>query len=170
MRLAHVFGCYKLALLFEIMLDYITSFSIEVLRIHKVFGKCLVWAWFRQTCLCSSMWGGYRIQIVEGWKWQRTFSYKWVRYAKADKDVALQYHYRCSTDTNVCGGWVLPSTLSVDEHKHSPARMRYSNNFCTSRTELQTDAAQILLWFSAKIPRLLNSFHRGLEVHLAENE
>ena len=34
LRLAHVFGCYKLALLFEIMLDYITSFCIEVLRIH----------------------------------------------------------------------------------------------------------------------------------------
>ena len=29
-----------------------------------MFGKCFVWAWFRQTCLCSSMWGGYRIQIA----------------------------------------------------------------------------------------------------------
>ena len=24
----------------------------------------------------------------------RYFSYKWVRFARADKDVALQYHYR----------------------------------------------------------------------------
>ena len=34
LRLPHVFGCYKMALLFEIMLDYITIFCIEVLRIH----------------------------------------------------------------------------------------------------------------------------------------
>ena len=34
LRLAHIFGCYKLALLFEIMLDYITIFYIEVLLIH----------------------------------------------------------------------------------------------------------------------------------------
>ena len=40
---------------------------------------------------------------------------------------------------------VLPSSLSVDEHKHSPARMRYSNNFCTLRKELQTDTAPMLL-------------------------
>ena len=32
--------------------------------------------------------GGYRIQIA-------IFSYKWVRFARrADKDVAIQYHYR----------------------------------------------------------------------------
>ena len=24
----------------------------------------------------------YKIQIVEGWKWQRVFSYKWVRFAR----------------------------------------------------------------------------------------
>ena len=48
--------------------------------------------------------GGYIIQIAEGWKWQGIFSYKWVRFARADKDVALQYHYRRSTHTNVCGG------------------------------------------------------------------
>ena len=47
------------------------------------------------------------------------------------------------------------------EHKHSPARMRYSNNLCTLRRELQTDAAKVfnlnvfkpseqstLLWFA----------------------
>ena len=49
----------------------------------------------------------------------------------------------------------------VDEHKHSPARMRDSNIFCTLRRELQTDAAPVfhlnaskpseqstLLWFA----------------------
>ena len=40
------------------------------------------------------MWEGYRIQIAQGWKWQGIFSYKWVRFARADKYVALQYHYR----------------------------------------------------------------------------
>ena len=34
LRLAYVFECYKLALLFEEMLDYITIFCIEVPRIH----------------------------------------------------------------------------------------------------------------------------------------
>ena len=32
--LAHVFGCYKLALLFEKMLDYVTVFCTEILPIH----------------------------------------------------------------------------------------------------------------------------------------
>ena len=32
-----------------------------------------------------------------------------------------------STDTNVCGGFAVVHALSVDEHKHSPARIRYSN-------------------------------------------
>ena len=38
-----------------------------------------------------------------------------------------------------------------DEHKDSPARMRYSinSNFCILRAELQTDAAPMLLWFVA---------------------
>ena len=32
-----------------------------------------------------------------------------------------------STDTNVCEGFAVVHALSVDEHKHSPARIRYSN-------------------------------------------
>ena len=39
-----------------------------------LMGKCFVWAWFRQTCICSSMRGRYKIQSAEGWKWQRLFS------------------------------------------------------------------------------------------------
>ena len=30
-----------------------------------------------------------------------------VRFARADKAVALQYHNQRSTDTNVCGGFTL---------------------------------------------------------------
>ena len=42
--------------------------------------------------VCSSMRGRYKIQIPEGWKWQRIFPNKRVRFARADKAVALQYH------------------------------------------------------------------------------
>ena len=57
------------------------------------------------------------------------------------------------------------------KHKRSPARMRYSNYFFTLRTELQADAAPMLLWFTdSKIPRLLNSLHRGREVRLDYND
>ena len=37
-------------------------------------GKSLVWAWFRHTCLSSSMGGRYKIQIPKGWKWRCIFS------------------------------------------------------------------------------------------------
>ena len=30
-------------------------------------------------------------------------------------------------DTNVCGGFTVVHALSADEHKHGPARIRYSN-------------------------------------------
>ena len=55
------------------------------------------------------------------------FFYTWVRFAREDKAVALQYHEQGSTDTNVCGGFAAVRALSVDEHKHRPARIRYSN-------------------------------------------
>ena len=55
------------------------------------------------------------------------FVYTWVRFARGGKAVALQYHEQCSTDTNVCGGFAIVHVLSVDEHEHSPARIRYSN-------------------------------------------
>ena len=51
--------------------------------------------------------------------------------------------------------------MLVDEHKHSPARMRYSNHFCTLRAERQADAAPMLWFTDSKTPRLLNSLHRG---------
>ena len=31
-----------------------------------LMGKCFVWAWFRQTCICSSLRGRYKIQSAEG--------------------------------------------------------------------------------------------------------
>ena len=86
------------------------------------------------------MGGSYKIQIAEGWKWQYNFSYKWVRFARGDKAVALHEAHTLTTYVEV-----LPSSLPLDEYKHRPARMRYSNNFCTLRT--QTDAAP-MLWFA----------------------
>ena len=59
---------------------------------------------------------------------------------RADKAVALQDHTTSEAQTPTYVE-ILPSPLSVDEHKHSPARIRYSNNLCTLRRELQTDAA-----------------------------
>ena len=38
------------------------------------------------------------------------------------------------------------------------------------RTELQADAAPMLWLTDSKIPRLLNSLHRGREVHLDSND
>ena len=55
------------------------------------------------------------------------FFHTWVRFAREGKAVALQYHEQGSTDTNVCRGFAVVRALSVDEHKHSPARIRYSN-------------------------------------------
>ena len=50
------------------------------------------------------------------------FFYTWVRFAREGKAVALQYDEKRSTD-----GFAAVHALSVDEHKHSPARIRYSN-------------------------------------------
>ena len=58
------------------------------------------------------------------------FPNKRVRFARPDKAVALQYHNQWSTNTNVCGGFTL-GVMLVDEHTHSPARMRYSIHCCT---------------------------------------
>ena len=69
----------------------------------------------------------YKIEIAEGWKWPSTQEYIFftrVRFAREGKAVALQYHKQGSTDTNVCGGFAVVRALSVDEHEHSPARIR----------------------------------------------
>ena len=51
-----------------------------------------------------------------------------MRFAREGKAVALQYHEQGSTDTNVCcGGFAVVRALSVGGHKHSPARIRFSN-------------------------------------------
>ena len=45
--------------------------------------------------LFRSMWGDTEFKLPKaGNGWQGIFCYKWVRFARADKDVALQYHYR----------------------------------------------------------------------------
>ena len=105
-------------------------------------GKCFVWVWFRQTRICFSMRGRYKIQIAEGWKWQRIF-------LSSGRDLQEQTKVLLYSSTTTSEAQtptyveVLPSPLSVDEHKQIPARMRYSNNFCTLRRELQTDAAPV---------------------------
>ena len=40
--------------------------------------------------------------------------------------VVLLPLHQYSADTNLCRGFTLVHALSVDEHKHSPTRMRYS--------------------------------------------
>ena len=81
------------------------------------------------------------------------FFYTWVRFAREGKAVALQYHEQGSTDTNVCGGFAVVRSLSVDEHKHNPARIRARQEyatlikFCTLRSELHTGSALMFFMF-----------------------
>ena len=53
-----------------------------------------------------------------------------VRYARADELELYSSINSTSSpveaDTNLCSGFTLAQALSVDEHKHSSARMRYS--------------------------------------------
>ena len=107
-------------------------------------GKCFVWAWFRQTCTrvyslpCGK---DTKFKLPKAGNGTVFFLDNWVIFAKADKAVALQ-------TVPLLPKEVLTSSLSVDEHKHSPSRMHCFDNFCRLlRTELQTDAAPILLWF-----------------------
>ena len=48
------------------------------------------------------------------------FLESWVRFARANKAVALQRNTTSEAETPTYVE-VLPSSLSVDEHKHSPA-------------------------------------------------
>ena len=90
------------------------------------------------------------------------FFYTWVRFAREGKAVALQYHEQGSTDTNVCGGFAVVRSLSVDEHKHSPARIRYSNKVLYICSELHTGSALMFCrLLAAKLPQILNSLHWG---------
>ena len=75
------------------MLDYITIFALKSFEYIECSGNVYFGHGFDKL-VYALLCGGYRIQIAEGWKWQGIFSYKWVRFARADKDVALQYHYR----------------------------------------------------------------------------
>ena len=84
------------------------------------------------------------------------FLNKWVRFAREDKAVALQYHYQ-RTNTNVllvCGGFTFVHALSMDrwmdEHKHSPARICYTNKvlYTTYRNtdRRHTDVVVVVCW------------------------
>ena len=63
--------------------------------------------------------------------------------------------YQLSADTNLlCRGFTLVHALSVDEHKHSPARMRYSKFVHYTQNYRQAPHRCCCL-LAAKIPRLL---------------
>ena len=79
------------------------------------------------TRLSLSMRGRYKIEIAE-WKCPPI---KKMRYAKEQTrwSSTVVLLYQRSADTNLCRGFTLVhalSVVSVDEHKHNPARMRYS--------------------------------------------
>ena len=57
--------------------------------------------------------GRYKIQIAEGWKCNVFFPNKRMRFARADKAVALQYHKH----QRMWRFYPKGSSL-VDEHKH----------------------------------------------------
>ena len=62
------------------------------------------------------------------WKWQRTIIFLHVgEICKRRQSCCSTVPRTGSTDTSVCGGFAVVHALSVDEHKHSPARIRYSN-------------------------------------------
>ena len=52
------FSCENLA-----VEDFVTLLQGK----NLVDGEMFFLAWFRQTCVCSSMRGRYKIQIAEGW-------------------------------------------------------------------------------------------------------
>ena len=72
--------------------------------------------------------GRYKIEIA-GWKWTPIFQNKRVRYARAEKlelySSTTFLPVKRRSDTNLCRRFTLVQALSVDEHKQSPARMRY---------------------------------------------
>ena len=72
--------------------DFVTLFMGKNLVGEEMF--CLGMVSSNLYITCSSMRGRYKIRIVEGWKWQCTISHEWVRFARADKAVALQCHYQ----------------------------------------------------------------------------
>ena len=70
-----------------------------------------------------------------------------MSFAREDKAVALQYHEQWSTDTNVCGGSTVVHALSVDEHKHSPARIRSSSKVLYTVFRTTDRRRTDFLWF-----------------------
>ena len=108
-----------------------------------------VWAWFRQTNLfwytvCSSMRGGetkfklpkaengnvFFLQAGEICKSRQSCSSTVPPPAKHRHQRMWRFYPRHCRSMNTSTG------------------MRYSNNFCTLLTELQTGAAPMLLWFA----------------------
>ena len=76
------------------------------------------------------------------------FLNKWVRFAREDKTVATYSTTTCKTQTPTFVE-VLPLFTPCWWMNTSTARQEYTTlvKFCTLCTELQTDAAPMLLWF-----------------------
>ena len=93
LRLAHVFGCYKLAL--AVRDSSITSrfFALKSFEYIECSGNVLFGHGFDKLVYVLLRAGDTEFKLR--WKGQGIFSYKWVRLARsADKDVALQCPYR----------------------------------------------------------------------------
>ena len=72
----------------------------------------------------------------------------WVRFARERKAVALQYHdSEAQTPTYVRGGFAVVHALSVDEHKDSPARKRYSSKVLYTMFRTTHRRRTDVLWF-----------------------
>ena len=132
-----------------------------------LMGKCFVWGFDKlaYALLCG---GDTKFKVPKAGNGNNVFfPNKRVRFARADNSCSSTVPTTSEAQTPTYVQFLPWESLSVNEHKQrSPARMRYSNHFCTLRTELQADAAPMLWFTDSKIPRLLNSLHRGREVHL----
>ena len=97
--------------------------------IVSLMGTVLFWHGFNNL----SIRGRYKNEIVE-WKGPPIFQNKRVRYARADEleelysnnSATLPVTRRHQSTYIICRGFTLIHELSVGEHKHSPARMGYS--------------------------------------------
>ena len=76
-----------------------------------------------KACLCG---GASKSRLPTGGNGDVFFQNKWVEFSRAAASCCSATISKVQTPLNVCGDFTLIYALSVDEHKHSPARMRHS--------------------------------------------
>ena len=76
-----------------------------------------------KACLCG---GASKSRLPTGGNGDVFFQNKWVRFSRAADSCCSTTTSEAQTPLNICGDFTLIYALSVDEHKHSPARMRLS--------------------------------------------